>query len=57
MVRDEHGPPIPELARRMTLTSCGRDPARALVPVLIQMTAHGIALGDIIADSGSSYVK
>src|SRR5262249_2590245 len=39
----------------MTLTSCGHDPARALVPVLTQMPADGIALGDIIADSGYSH--
>jgi hypothetical protein len=55
MVADEHGPPVPELARRMTLTSSGRDPARALVPVLTQMPADGIALGDIIAGSGYSH--
>ena len=34
MMRDEHGPPVPELARRMTACSCRHDPARALVPVL-----------------------
>ena len=39
MVREEHGPPVPELARRMTLTSCHLDPARALVPVLRRMPA------------------
>ena len=39
----------------MTLTSCSRDPARALVPVLTQMPPAGIKLGDIIADSGYSH--
>ena len=34
MMREEHGPPVPELARRMTACSCRHDPARALVPVL-----------------------
>ena len=34
MMRDEHRPAVPELARRMTLCSCHADPARALVPVL-----------------------
>ena len=34
MMREEHGPPVPELARRMTVSSCHHDPARALVPVL-----------------------
>ena len=37
MMRDEHGPPVPELARRMTVCSCRHDPARALVPVLTAM--------------------
>ena len=55
MVREEHGPPVPELARRMTLTSCHLDPARALVPVLQRMARDGIALGDILADSGYAH--
>ena len=37
MMREEHGPPVPELARRMTVCSCHHDPARALVPVLTAM--------------------
>ena len=37
MVPEEHGPPVPELARRMTTSSCHIDPARALVPVLTRM--------------------
>jgi len=55
MVAGEHGPAVPELARRMTLCSCACDPARALVPVLTAMPRAGIALGDIIADSGYSH--
>ena len=55
MVREENGPPVPELARRMTLTSCRLDPARALVPVLTRMPAAGIALGDILDDSGYAH--
>jgi hypothetical protein len=51
----EHGPPIPELARRMTVSSCHHDPARALVPVLTAMPAAGIPLGDILADSGYAH--
>ena len=39
MMREEHGPPVPELARRMTVCSCRPDPARALVPVLTAMPA------------------
>jgi hypothetical protein len=52
---DEHGPPIPELARRMTVSSCHHDPARVLVPVLTAMPAAGIPLGDILADSGYAH--
>jgi hypothetical protein len=55
MVADEHGQPVPELARRMTLTSCHPGPARALVPVLTRMPAAGIGLGDILADSGYAH--
>jgi hypothetical protein len=55
MMREEHGPPVPELARRMTVCSCHADPARALVPVLTAMPAHGIPLGDILADSGYAH--
>jgi hypothetical protein len=55
MAAEENGPPVPELARRMTACSCRRDPARALVPVLTAMPAAGIALGDIIDDSGYAH--
>jgi hypothetical protein len=55
MTREETGPAVPELARRMTLTSCRLDPARALVPVLQKMPAAGIPLGDILADSGYAH--
>jgi hypothetical protein len=55
MMRDEHGPAVPELARRMTACSCRHDPARALVPVLTAMPGHGIGLGDILADSGYAH--
>jgi hypothetical protein len=55
MTREENGPAVPELARRMTLTSCALDPARALVPALTRMPAAGIALGDLLADSGYAH--
>ena len=55
MMPEEHGPPVPELARRMTVCSCHADPARALVPVLTQMPGHGIPLGGILADSGYAH--
>jgi len=55
MTADEHGPAVPELARRMTVTSCHLDPARALAPVLTAMPAGGISLGDVLADSGYAH--
>ena len=55
MVREEHGPAVPELARRMTLTSCHADTARAMVPVLQRLPAAGIPLGDVLADSGYAH--
>jgi hypothetical protein len=55
MVREEHGPTVPELARRMTLCSCELDPVRALAAVLLRMPAAGIGLGDILDDSGYAH--
>ena len=55
MTRDEDGPPVPELTRRITLSSCHADPVRALAPVLARMPANGIPLGDILADSGYAH--
>jgi len=55
MVPGEHGPPVPELARRMTASSCRHDPVPALAPVLTAMPAAGIPLGDVLADSGYSH--
>jgi hypothetical protein len=52
MTRDEAGPPVPELTRRITLSSCHADPVRVLTPVLTRMPEDGISLGDILADSG-----
>jgi hypothetical protein len=55
MVAEEQGPAVPELARRMALTSCHLDPARAIVPALQRLPAAGISLGDILADSGYAH--
>jgi hypothetical protein len=55
MMREENGPAVPELARRMTLSSCRHDPVRALVPVLTRMPEDGIPLGGILADSGCAH--
>jgi hypothetical protein len=55
MAAEENGPAVPELARRMTMCSCRLDPPRALVAVLLRMAADGLALGDIIDDSGYAH--
>jgi len=55
MVREENGPPVRELTRRITLSSCHADPVRALTPVLARMPQQGIPLGDILADSGYAH--
>jgi hypothetical protein len=55
MAAEENRPAVPELARRMTLSSCHLDPVRALAPVLTAMPGQGIPLGDVIADSGYAH--
>ena len=55
IVGDEHGPKVPELVRRVHVASCDHDPPPALVPVLQHMTANGITIGDVLADSGYAY--
>jgi hypothetical protein len=55
MAPGEQGPPVPEFARRMTLSSCRHDPVPAFTPVLTAMPQDGIPLGDVLADSGYSH--
>jgi hypothetical protein len=55
LVREERGPAVPELARRMLLTSCHVDPVPAFVPVLENMVDTGVPLGDVLNDSGYSH--
>ena len=55
MTREENGPGLPELARRMSLSSCRHDPVPAFTPVLTAMPAGGIPLGDVLSDSGYSH--
>jgi hypothetical protein len=52
MVREEDGPPVPELARRIGVTSCDHDPPQAFVPVLERMATSGVVIGDVLTDSG-----
>jgi hypothetical protein len=55
MMPGEHGPAVPELARRATLASCRHDPVRAFAPVLTRMPDQHIPLGDVLADSGYAH--
>jgi hypothetical protein len=55
MVAGETGPPVPELARRITLAGCDHDPVRQLAATLLRMTGDGIELGDVIGDSGYAH--
>jgi hypothetical protein len=54
-IRDEAGPEVPELVRRIHLASCAHDPPAQIIPILERMHNAGIALGDLVADSGYSY--
>ncbi|MHB8660288.1 MAG: hypothetical protein ACYC91_20625 [Solirubrobacteraceae bacterium] len=54
-VRDEQGPEIPELVRRVHLASPQHDPPAQIIPVLERMHHDGIRIGDLLADSGYSY--
>jgi hypothetical protein len=55
IVKEEHGPEVPELTRRILLSSCHVDPPAAFVGVLQRMAAAGITLTDVLADSGYAY--
>lgn len=55
IVSDEQGPEVPELVRRIGLTSCHVDPPHAFVAVLERMHNSAIKLGDVLADCGYSY--
>ena len=55
MVADERGAPVAELVRRMTMGSCDHDPVPKMTDVLVSMPKAGIALGDVIADSGYAH--
>ena len=55
MMPEEHGPAVPELARRATLSSCRHNPVRAFAPVLTAMPDQHIPLGDVLADSGYAH--
>jgi hypothetical protein len=55
MMPEEDGPPVPELARRATVSGWRPAPGRANAPVLTAMPGQGIPLGDILGDSGYAH--
>jgi hypothetical protein len=55
IVKDEGGPEVPELVRRILITSCHVDPPPAFVPVIERMHEDGIEVADVLADSGYAY--
>jgi hypothetical protein len=55
MVKEEDGERVPELARRMSLTTCRRDPVREFVPVIERLQQSGVAIGDVLADSAYAH--
>ena len=55
MVADEGGEAVPELIRRMSLTSCHLDPVAAFVPVVTDSAASGVVIFDVLADSGYAH--
>jgi hypothetical protein len=55
MVRDEGAARVPELVRRMLVTSCHLDPVPAFVESLEALATSGVALGDVLADSGYAH--
>ena len=54
-VKEERGPAVAELVRRIQIGSCDVDPPPALVGVLERMVKSGIELGDLLADSGYAH--
>ena len=55
MMNEEHGLAVPELVRRMLLTSCHLDPPKAFAGVLRRMVDSGVALADVLADLGYAH--
>lgn len=54
MVKEEGGPPVPELVRRIAFSAPRIDPPRLMAKTLLRMQASGIELGDVLCDCGYS---
>lgn len=55
MVNDDGGRAVPELVRRVQLSSCRHDPVPLFVAVVTTSAAAGVAVHDLLADSGYAY--
>jgi hypothetical protein len=55
MVAQDAARAVPELVRRMVLTSCRHDPVVALVGVLETLASSGAPIGDVVCDSGYAH--
>ena len=54
MVRDEGGPPVPELVRRSAFDAPSTDPAALMAQTLGQAYDEGVPPGDVLSDCGYS---
>lgn len=55
MVANEDGPAVPELVRRVTLDAPSVDPPTTMAAVLGRMHVAGVAVRDVLADSGYAH--
>ncbi len=55
MVPDEGGGVLPELIRRVQVCACRHDPVPLFVEVVTDSAANGVAVTDLLADSGYAY--
>ena len=55
MVKSAHGKAVPELIRRVQLLSCRHDPVPSFVVVVANSAASGVAVHEVLADSGYAY--
>jgi hypothetical protein len=55
MVLNEGGASVPELIRRIALSTCSTDPVPVMVPVIEALVGSGVGIGDVLADSGYAH--
>ncbi len=55
MVADEDGAPVAELVRRICVHPPAVDPVPTMANVLARMVGSGLAVGDVLADSGYAH--